>query len=140
MQYVFLVVGMAWCLQFLLSYWQLQRFHRQLAELRKHGRCSVGMYGNRWRGRTYGVLVVDEHDCVRNAASFSGWTVFSTLRTIVGLDGMSLDAILSTATPPTNLHRSQWLALQNAAQFFRTQSISRSQGSGIRSQESGARS
>ena len=134
MQYMFLVVGVAWCLQFFLSYWQLQRFHRQLAELRKLGRCSVGMYGNRWRGRTYGVLVLDKHDRVRQAASFSGWTVFSALQPIVGLDGTRLDAILSAAMPAANLRRSQWLALQNAAQFFRTQSTSRGQGSGVRGQ------
>jgi DNA-binding transcriptional regulator of glucitol operon len=140
MQYVFLVVGLAWCLQFLLSYWQLQRFHRQLAKLRKRGRCSVGMYGNRWRGRTYGVLVVDEHDCVREAASFSGWTIFSTLQPIAGLDGTHLDAMLSAATPLANLRRAQWLALQNAAQFFRTQSTSKAQKSGVRHQASGARS
>ena len=123
MQYVFLVVAAAWACQFLLSYWQLRQFHRQLSDLRKLGRCSVGVSGSRWRGRTYGVLVIDEHQRVRRAALFSGWTVFSKLQPITGLDGMHLDAILTTDVPPANLRRSQWLALQHAAQFFHTQPI-----------------
>lgn len=121
MQYVFLVVAAAWSLQFFLSYWQLRRFHGQLADMRKLGRCSVGMSGSRWQGRTYGVLVVDEHDRVCNAALFSGWTVFSKLQRYDKLDGMRLDAILSTDTPMLDLRRSQWLALQHAAQFFKPQ-------------------
>ena len=121
MQYIFLVVAAAWFLQLLLSYWQLQRFHRQLANLRKLGRCAVGMYGNRWRGRTYGVLVVDAHDRISHAASFSGWTIFSKLQPVAGLTGMRGDAILTMDTPVGQLHRSQWLAFQHAAQFFNTQ-------------------
>ncbi len=118
MEYIFLVVAAAWSLQFLLAYYQLQRFHRQLAELRKLGRCSVGMHGNRWRGRTYGVVVLDGHDRVRHAAIFTGWTVFSQLRPVAGLDGMRLDAILGAETPIGHVNRSQWAALQHAAQFF----------------------
>lgn len=121
MQYFFLAIAAAWAVQFGCSYWQLQRFHRRLAELRKLGRCSIGMAGSRWQGRTYGVLVVDAHDRVCHAALFSGWTVFSQLRSITGLDGMRLDAILGTAQPLAGLRQAQWLALQNAAQFFRTQ-------------------
>ncbi len=122
MEYIFLAVAAVWSLQFLLSYYQLQRFHRQLAELRTLGRCSVGMYGNRWRGRTYAVLVVDAHDRVRHAASLNGWTVLASLQPIAGLDGMSLDAILAAETPVTPMRRPHWLALQHAAHFFKTQS------------------
>jgi glucitol operon activator protein len=118
MQYIFLVVAAAWMLQFLLAYWQLQRFHRRISELRRLGRCAVGSAGNRWRGRTYAVLVLDPDKCVRHAESFSGWTVFSKLRPIAGLDGMLLDGILSASVPPTGVHPSQWAALQHAAQFF----------------------
>jgi len=81
------------------------------------------MAGSRWQGRTYGVLVIDEHELVHHAALFSGWTVFSKLRPVAGLDGMRLDAILSAATPLANLRHAQWRALQHAAQFFRTQPL-----------------
>lgn len=119
MEYVFLIVAAAWSLQFLLSYRQLQLFHRKLAEFRKLGRSSVGMDGNRWRGRTYGVLVVDAHERVRHAATFSGVTVFSTLKPITELDGMQLETILTTDTPPAGLRQPQWRALKHAAQFFK---------------------
>jgi len=122
MQYIFLVVAAAWALQFLLSYWQLQRFYRQLANLRKLGRCAVGMHGNRWRGRTYGILVVDANDCISHAAAFSGWTIFSKPQPVAGLTGIRRDAILAMHTPIAQLHRSQWLAFQHAAQFFSPQS------------------
>jgi DNA-binding transcriptional regulator of glucitol operon len=122
-EYIFLVVAAAWAMQFLFSYWQLRGFHRRLAELRKLGHCSVGMHGDRWRGRSYGVLVVDDHSRVCRAELFSGWTVFSKLQPIAGLDGMRLDAILSAGTPLAALRRTQWLALQNAAQFLRTQRV-----------------
>ncbi len=122
MEYIFLVVAAVWSLQFLFSYWQLQRFHRRLAELRRLGRCAVGMVGNRWRGRTYGVLCLNQHDRVVQAAAFDGWTVFSQLRPLPQLEGMRLDALLATATPPDGVRNTQWKALQHAAQFFTTQS------------------
>jgi DNA-binding transcriptional regulator of glucitol operon len=118
MEYIFLVVAAAWSLQFLFSYWQLQRFHRRLAELRQLGRCSVGMVGNRWRGRTYGVLCLNQHDRVIHAAAFDGYTVFSQLRSLPQVEGMRLDAVLATATPPDGVRSAQWKALQHAAQFF----------------------
>jgi DNA-binding transcriptional regulator of glucitol operon len=122
MEYIFLVVAAAWALQFLLAYYQLQRFHRQIAQLRKLGRCAVGLYGNRWRGRTYGVVVVDAHDRIRHAGVFTGWTVFSKLKPVTGLDGMPLDTILASERPLIQLSSSQWAALRHAAQFFKTNS------------------
>lgn len=120
MEYIFLVVAGAWTLQFLLSYWQLKRFHQMLADMRRRGRCAVGLHGNRWRGRTYGVLVVDAHDRVRHAAVFTGWTVFSRLAPVAGLDGMRLEVILADEPPIADIRRPQWLALQNAAQFLQS--------------------
>ncbi|WP_081752844.1 transcriptional regulator GutM [Kallotenue papyrolyticum] len=122
MEYLFLVVAVAWSLQLLGSYWQLQRFHRRLAELRRLGRCAVGMSGNRWRGRTYGVLCLNPHNQVVHAAVFDGLTVFAHLRPLPQLEGMHLDAIVTSATPPAGVRGAQWQALQHAAQFFTTRS------------------
>jgi DNA-binding transcriptional regulator of glucitol operon len=118
MKYVFLILGVVWALQLVLSFWQLRHFHRQIAAQRVRGRCAVGMHGDRIRGRRYGVLVVDERSIVRYAGLFSGWTVFAKLRPIAGLDGLPLDTISATTTPPANLRLAQWLALQQAAQFL----------------------
>jgi len=118
MKYMFLILAAAWSFQFLLSYYQLQHFHRALVSFRKRGRCAVGMYGNRWRGRTYGVLVIDAQERVRHAALFSGWSVFSTLKPIDGLDGTPLATMLSTDTPLAGIRQTHWRALQHAAHFF----------------------
>jgi glucitol operon activator protein len=125
MQYIFLVVAVAWALQFVLAYWQLQRFHRRIAELRKLGRCAVGLHGDRLRGRTYAVVVLDANDRVRQVETFSGWTVLSKLQPVEGLAGMALRTITSTTEPPPPLRRAQWLAIQHAATFFNTQSAPR---------------
>lgn len=120
MEYIFLVVAGVWTLQFLLSYWQLKRFHQMLADMRRLGRCAVGLHGNRWRGRTYGVLVVDAHDRIRHAAVFTGWTVFSRLEPVAGLDGMRLEAIVADEPPLAEIRRPQWQALKHAAQFLQS--------------------
>lgn len=118
MKYVFLIVAAAWTLQFLLSYWQLRNFHLGLAQMRKLGRCAVGLDGNRWRGRVYGVLVLDRQNRVCNAAIFSGWTVFSRLKPVYGIEGMTIESVIATSTPPTHISPRAWRALQHAAQFF----------------------
>jgi DNA-binding transcriptional regulator of glucitol operon len=118
MKYVFLILGVAWALQFVLSFWQLRHFHRQIVAQRARGRCAVGMSGDRIRGRNYSVLVADQHNIVRYAGSFSGWTIFAKLQPVAGLDGLPLNTILSTTIPLANLRLAQWLAFQQAAQFL----------------------
>lgn len=124
MEYLFLVVAVAWSLQLLATYWQLRRFYRQLAELRRLGRCAVGMVGNRWRGRTYGVLCLDHHNQVLQAAIFEGLTVFARLRILPNLKGRHLNELLTTSAPPAGMRMTHWRALQHAAQFLATQSHS----------------
>ncbi|MCU0492684.1 MAG: transcriptional regulator GutM [Chloroflexaceae bacterium] len=119
MEYIFLVVVVFWSAQFVLAYWQLRRFHKRIGELRKLGRTSIGMHGNRWRGRTYAVLVTDKANIIRHAETFDGWTVFSKLKPFTGLNGTRLEALLAdSAATPEGLRQSQWLAFQHAAQFL----------------------
>jgi DNA-binding transcriptional regulator of glucitol operon len=123
MEYIFLVIAVAWSLQFLLSYLQLQRFHRRLAELRKLGRYSVGKAGSRWRGRTYAVVVLNAHDRVLRVEVLEGLTFFAHLRPVAGLDGMNLDALRTLQQPPAPISQPQWLAIKHAADFFKQPSI-----------------
>jgi DNA-binding transcriptional regulator of glucitol operon len=118
--YIFLVVAVVWALQFGLAYWQLQRFHRRIAELRRYGRTSVGVSGNRWRGRTYGVLTVDPQGTIRRAEVFAGVTVFSQLKPVASLEGRPLSAVAPDAPPPAGMPSSQWAAFAQAAQFLRS--------------------
>lgn len=119
MSYIFLVVAAVWIVQFGLAYWQLQRFHRRIRELRQYGRTSVGMSGNRWRGRTYGVLAVDGQGHVRRAEVFAGMTIFSKLRPVAALEGRPLSSIVAEAPAPAGLPTAQWAAFAQAAEFLR---------------------
>jgi DNA-binding transcriptional regulator of glucitol operon len=118
--YIFLVVAVVWAVQLGLAYWQLQRFHRRIAELRRYGRTSVGMSGNRWRGRTYGVLAVDPEGTIRRAEVFAGVTIFSQLRPVSALEGRPLSAVAADSPPPAGVPASQWAAFTQAAQFLRS--------------------
>jgi glucitol operon activator protein len=117
MTYVFLMVAVAWMAQFALAWWQLRRFHARIAQLRKAGRTAVGLFGNRFRGRTYAVLSIDGQGIVQHAELFDGWTVFSQLRPVAALQGQRVD-VLRAAEPLAGLRQSQWAALQHAASFL----------------------
>jgi DNA-binding transcriptional regulator of glucitol operon len=120
MNNIFLVIAVVWIAQFGMAYWQLQRFHRRIAELRQYGRTSVGMHGNRWRGRTYAVLAVDGQQIIRRAEIFAGMTVFSRLRPVAALDGLRLADVSEASAAPAGVSPSQWLAFCQAAQFLRS--------------------
>ena len=83
-----------WILQFALTYWQMKRFVGRLKELRKDGMTAVGMSGGRYQGRAYGVITVDAEHRILHAEKFGGWTVFSRLRQVPELVGMTLDEVL----------------------------------------------
>lgn len=117
MSYIFLVVAILWIAQFALAWWQLNRFHRRIAQLRTQGRTAVGMVGNRFSGRTYAVLVIDEQQNIRSAEVFDGWTVFSQLRPVAALVGRPMST-LRASEPVAGLRKAQWGALQHAAGFL----------------------
>ncbi len=93
-----IIIGLAiaWSLQYILAFWQMRRYYRRLAELRKKGLVSVGLAGSAWRRRQYAVLVVDKHDqnrivCVEQ---LSGWTVMATLKPVPGFEGRPVSDLL----------------------------------------------
>lgn len=119
MEYAFLIFAALWILQFALAYVQLRRFHGRIADLRRLGRTSVGMEGNRWRGRIYGVLVVDGDGIIRAAEVLRGWSVFAKLAPVDGLVGMRLGAVADSPAPLAGIGDGQWRALQHAASFLK---------------------
>jgi glucitol operon activator protein len=120
MAYAFLVFAILWATQFALAYLQLRRFNERIFALRKLGRCAVGMHGDRWRGRTYAMLVLDDADIVQRVEVFGGWTVFAKPRPITALDGKPLATSLTQETPLAGFSKQQWAALKHAATFFKT--------------------
>jgi glucitol operon activator protein len=90
--YIWLILGLAiaWFLQLFLSTRQLRHFYARFNELRRAGRCAIGMEGSIYRRRVYAVLVVDDNNKVTYAEQLSGWTVFAKLRPAQSLVGHSL--------------------------------------------------
>lgn len=101
-----ILLAVMWLLQFALTYRQMRRFYGRLKLLRKHGLMAVGMNGNRLRGRTYAVLVVDDAERVVAAEGMHGATVFAGLRpfpTLVGMHLADMQATESTLPVPAAL-------------------------------------
>lgn len=121
MDYIFLAVAAFWIAQFGLAWWQLRRFHARIGELRKLGRTAVGLKGNRFSGRTYAVLTVDTQERIQRAEVFDGWTVFSRLRSVDGLQGRPVSVL--HGEPTVGLRKAQWEALQHAASFLRQRPV-----------------
>lgn len=87
-----------WIIQFGLAFWQMRRFYGRLAVLRRGGLTAVGLSGNRYKGRSYAVLTVDETNRIIHAEKFSGWTIFAGLKPVPELIGLSLDEVLAQST------------------------------------------
>lgn len=115
-----IIVGLAlgWAVQYGLAFWQMRRFYRRVAELRREGLVSIGVAGSSWRRRQYAVLVVDASQHIVRAAQLSGWTIFAALKPVEGLDGLPLSALFDNdaglPAKPKLL-----LALRNAASYIK---------------------
>lgn len=91
---LFSLLVIMWALQFGLTYFQMRKYTKRLKVIRQDGLTSVGMSGGKYKGRTYGILTVDENNKVIHAEKMAGWTNFSNLRTVPDLVGLTLDQIL----------------------------------------------
>jgi len=83
-----------WILQFGLTYLQMRKYTKRLKIIRQDGLTAVGMSGSRYKGRTYGILTVDDNNQIIHAEKMSGWTNFSNLRPVPDLVGMNIEQIL----------------------------------------------
>lgn len=117
--YIFLLVAVLWLVQFIMAWWQLRRFHARIAECRREGRTAVGMKGNRFSGRTYAVLVANDRDLIERAEVFDGWTVFSRLRPVPGLQGQPITIFESEQPVVAGMRKAHWEALSQAAEFLK---------------------
>ena len=83
-----------WILQFGLTYFQMRKYTKRLKVIRQDGLTAVGMSGSRYKGRTYGILTIDDNNQIIHAEKMSGWTNFSNLRPVPDLVGMNVEQIL----------------------------------------------
>jgi len=111
---IFVLLGIMWALQFGLTYVQMRKYTARLKIIRQAGLTAVGMSGTKYKGRTYGVLTIDNDNRVIYAEKMSGWTTFSNLRPVPDLVGMNIEEILADEAdlPVSNKLK---LAFQNAA-------------------------
>jgi len=118
--WLFLLFATLWIIQLMLSLLQMKQFHRQYSLLRQDGDiASIGMSGNNWKRKIYGILVVDTHRTIVHAQQLSGFTVFARLKPVDKLVGLSLSEL---ELPPETLDINKKLlaAFKNAAEFIRS--------------------
>jgi DNA-binding transcriptional regulator of glucitol operon len=106
-----------WAIQYALSFWQMRRYYRRLAELRREGVVSVGMAGSAWKRRQYAVLVVDQNNRIVHVEQLSGWTVLATLKPVPGLAGRPVSDLLDDSIQ-LPVSKKLLAALRHAVQFM----------------------
>jgi len=105
----------AWVIQYTMTYFQMRRFNKRIAEFKKLGTTSIGMAGSVYKRRTYGVLVIDKDEKILKAEQLSGWTVFAGLKPVKVLEGLSTKEVMDDSIEiaiPLKVRR----AFQNAIQ------------------------
>lgn len=111
---IFGLLVVMWILQFGLTYLQMRKYSKRLKIIRQDGLTAVGMSGNRYKGRTYGILTVDKNNQIIHAEKMSGWTTFSNLRTVPDLVGITIEQILDEDNE-LPISKKLQLAFRNAA-------------------------
>ena len=91
---IVLLLAAMWALQYGLSFWQMRRYYKRLAALRREGAVWVGMAGSAWRRRQYVALVVGPDQRIVRVEQLSGWTVLATLKPLPGLEGRPVSDLL----------------------------------------------
>lgn len=120
--FVVLALALAWFIQLGLSYWQMKRFYGRISQLRKSGKLAIGLEGGMYKGRQYGVLVVDEQENIVRAEQLSGLTIFSQLKPVSPLIGLKMSRLFEdekVLAAELKISKKQVLAFRNAAQYIR---------------------
>jgi len=115
---IIILLGIAWLIQFALSYWQMRRFYRRIAVLHKNGAVWIGMAGSAWKRRQYAVLVVDKNKIIQGAEQLSGWTVVASLKPVKGLEGRPITD-LTDPTKELPVDGKLLLAFQDAVKHIK---------------------
>lgn len=99
----------------------MRRFYGRISQLRKSGRLAIGLEGGMYKGRQYGVLVVDEQDNIVRAEQLSGLTIFAQLKPVPALVGLEMARLFEPETElaaELGLSKKQVLAFRAAARFL----------------------
>jgi DNA-binding transcriptional regulator of glucitol operon len=112
-----LVAG--WLVQIFFTYRQSMAFNDDVRRLRTAGTVSVGVGGNRYKGRrSFVAIAVDERGIVRDAITLSGFTTFARSRALPGLFDVKL-SVLRGERDISHVSPSQRMAARQAAELYR---------------------
>lgn len=92
-----LVLAALWVVQSVMVYRQGKAFMRRINELRRMGRVAIGVGYNRFRLRTFVVVVANRDDRVVRVERLSGLTIFAKTRPIDRYAGLPLTEVLAVA-------------------------------------------
>lgn len=90
------IFAVAWILQGVLTYFQIQSFQAKLAEFRKYNRLGVGTVKGRFSKGIIVILGVDDKDIITDAQIMSGITVFARFRPFYELKCKKINEINET--------------------------------------------
>ena len=94
------LLGALWVVQLLLAWRQARRFMGRVAALRRSGRVTIGLAGNRVKGRAYVALAVTPDDRVAAADALRGMTVFASGQPVPALVGRTAAELAAGAEVP----------------------------------------
>jgi DNA-binding transcriptional regulator of glucitol operon len=114
--WLFLLIGVLWLLQLLLSYQQARHFMARARALRRQGRVSIGASPRRLRGRAFVVIAVGSDDRITAAEALYGITVFANAKPAPALIGLRA-ADLAAGAEVAGLVPTVQTAAQQAAAF-----------------------
>ncbi|CNF60573.1 transcriptional regulator GutM [Yersinia enterocolitica] len=97
------IVIIAWVLQILLGWWQINRFNRAFDRLCQHGKSvGVGRSGGRFKPRVVMALAFDENMRVSDSTFMRGISVFARPRTLAHLHGLHQQDLIPDVIFPTD--------------------------------------
>ncbi len=111
-----LVAG--WLVQIYFTYRQSMAFNDDVRRLRNAGTVSVGVGGNRYKGRrSFVAVAIDETGVVRDAITLSGLTTFARARPLPGLFDVKVTVLRGDRDIP-HVSPSQRVAARQAAELY----------------------
>ena len=111
-----LVAG--WLVQIFFTYRQSRAFNDDVRRLRTSGTVSVGVGGNRYKGRrSFVAIAVDGQGVVREAITLSGVTTFARARALPGLFDVKVSVVRGDRALP-HVSKSQRVAARQAVELY----------------------
>jgi DNA-binding transcriptional regulator of glucitol operon len=111
-----LVAG--WLVQIFFTYRQSMAFNDDVRTLRTKGTVSVGVGGNRYKGRrSFVAIAVDPDGIVRDAITLGGLTTFARAKALPGVLDTKVSVLKGDRALP-HVSPSQRLAARQAAELY----------------------